>query len=98
MSDLSSIQSPVFRLQCNACKQEKICTDFPRKSESPTGYAPRCKACTNERRKRYRTGLLEDLEIPLEIRRITYKNIILKMYKEGIASEQFCKEALERIS
>ena len=42
------------RRVCTVCRVEKALSDFPRLTESPTGYAYRCKDCNREAMTRWR--------------------------------------------
>lgn len=39
-------------LKCAACKEQKPITHFHQRASSPTGYAPSCRQCINEKRRR----------------------------------------------
>lgn len=91
------MSSRPYRPTCNLCKETKELTEFHKKSKSPLGHSPTCKSCTSSRRKTYRVGIGDEMQIPEHVKKKTYENIILKMYSEGIASKDFCREALERI-
>lgn len=79
---------------CNGCGEVKPKTDFPKRSNRPSGIRSKCKACVLEyQRKRRKQEMEEDYEWYLEKNKIYRRNQDPEKVKEGKrASYRRCKE------
>ncbi len=88
--------APQSSKYCPRCRTSKTLADFYGRRRHT---APVCTDCYNERRKSYRESTDEgNLDLSPEAQQNSYLIIIAKMYEQGIASKEFCLEALERVT